>query len=256
MNSLTLTKTQSHHNHHNTTRATREHIPLRTVCLHKHITYIALYQRTGTPTVTEQQILNILQGNVLTQATRSEPDTVTMPRMMEHPLPLSSGPSRSALQTSTFTRTNVASTPSSIGRVVESIDLVQQLIRTRREERDNHQASLTQQPQPTQPMQVDMEPTQPTQGDPSPRNSPRGSHQTDPGVPVIYDGMDDSCSICQEAFTHGDRVCRLSCRHMFHSACWERAQQTHNTSVPVPTTPLYCPNCRGAGKCDCSVELH
>ena len=96
-------------------------------------------------------------------------------------------------------------------------------------------------------MQVDMEPTQPIQGDPSPRNSPRESHQIDPGVPVIYDGMDESCSICQEAFTHGDRVCRLSCRHMFHSACWERAQRTYNTSVPVPTTPLYCPNCRGAG---------
>merc|ERR1712115_538949 len=59
--------------------------------------------------------------------------------------------------------------------------------------------------------------------------------------------MVDSCSICQEAFTHGDRVCRLSCRHMFHSACWERAQRTHNTTVPVPTTQLYCPNCRGAG---------
>ena len=40
-------------------------------------------------------------------------------------------------------------------------------------------------------------------------------------VLVIYEGMDDTCSICRESFEHGQRVCRHSCRHVFHAACWE-----------------------------------
>ena len=64
-------------------------------------------------------------------------------------------------------------------------------------------------------------------------------------VPVVYEGMDDSCSICVEGFQHGQRVCRLSCRHVFHAECWERAQLATNRQ-PGPAQ-LPCPNCRGAG---------
>ena len=63
-------------------------------------------------------------------------------------------------------------------------------------------------------------------------------------VPVIYEGMDDSCSICQHAFEHGQRVCRLSCRHMFHAECWGAAQGVAARDARVHTR---CPNCRGAG---------
>ena len=63
-------------------------------------------------------------------------------------------------------------------------------------------------------------------------------------VPVIYEGNDTTCSICSDEFEHGDRVCRLSCRHVFHTQCWERAQNHNNSSTP--TGPLTCPNCRGA----------
>ena len=43
----------------------------------------------------------------------------------------------------------------------------------------------------------------------------------DDPIPLIYDGEEASCSICTEAFRHGERVCRLRCRHMFHTQCWD-----------------------------------
>ena len=65
-------------------------------------------------------------------------------------------------------------------------------------------------------------------------------------VPVIYEGSGTACSICSDEFVQGDRVCRLSCRHVFHTQCWERAQRHNNTPSSTPTGPLTCPNCRGA----------
>ena len=65
--------------------------------------------------------------------------------------------------------------------------------------------------------------------------------------------MDDACSICQRSFEHGQRVCRLSCRHVFHADCWE-SQQRHDiteansgSSRYGPRQQFECPNCRGAG---------
>ena len=63
-------------------------------------------------------------------------------------------------------------------------------------------------------------------------------------MPVVYEGMDEACSICQHAFAHGDRVCRLSCRHMFHANCWGAAMG----SAALDNQPrASCPNCRGSG---------
>ena len=43
---------------------------------------------------------------------------------------------------------------------------------------------------------------------------------------------------------HGERVCRLECRHVFHAACWGDAMAAG--SRPVPGLPhTQCPNCRG-----------
>ena len=67
----------------------------------------------------------------------------------------------------------------------------------------------------------------------------------DAGPPVIYEGLDETCSICQERFQHDQRVCRLSCRHVFHTQCWERAQSSYIINERSPR--LNCPNCRGAG---------
>ena len=60
-------------------------------------------------------------------------------------------------------------------------------------------------------------------------------------TPVIYDGDGRECSICTLRFEAGERVARLTCRHMFHSGCWERYQ------ISTANRGLVCPNCRGAG---------
>ena len=48
----------------------------------------------------------------------------------------------------------------------------------------------------------------------------------------------EQCTICHEPFAGDDHVCRLSCRHMFHTRCWDNMTQYANVS---------CPNCRGPG---------
>ena len=79
----------------------------------------------------------------------------------------------------------------------------------------------------------------------APNSSPR--RVDTPPAPVLYDGTDESCSICQAEFQHGERVCRLACRHMFHRECWERYMSTPPLDFAEPTTARSCPNCRGAG---------
>ena len=63
-------------------------------------------------------------------------------------------------------------------------------------------------------------------------------------VPAIYEGNDTSCSICAEEFRDGDRVCRLACRHVFHTECWEKKILVDiNARGIAPSHD--CPNCRG-----------
>ena len=63
-------------------------------------------------------------------------------------------------------------------------------------------------------------------------------------VPIFYDGMDEVCSICTEPFLHEDRVCRLTCRHIFHTRCWDNYMRN---LAAGNTQYVACPNCRGAG---------
>ncbi len=60
----------------------------------------------------------------------------------------------------------------------------------------------------------------------------------------MFDGRDDTCSICAEAFDHGESVCRLVCRHIFHASCWDNYLTATNS---LSGTRADCPNCRGAG---------
>ena len=53
-------------------------------------------------------------------------------------------------------------------------------------------------------------------------DEPMGQAEQHIPVPVIFEGNDTVCSICSDEFVHDDRVCRLSCRHVFHTQCWER----------------------------------
>ncbi len=67
---------------------------------------------------------------------------------------------------------------------------------------------------------------------------------------MFYDEA-GQCSICRENFEDGERVCRLRCRHMFHSACWEQVMSfagTPNEAAGGNTRFRDdCPNCRGQG---------
>ena len=65
--------------------------------------------------------------------------------------------------------------------------------------------------------------------------------QTEDVTPVYYEGEDEECTICQDPFQHGQRVCRVNCRHVFHSACWEAYLGTMSDDW------YGCPNCRSAG---------
>merc|ERR1712020_610928 len=64
-------------------------------------------------------------------------------------------------------------------------------------------------------------------------------------VPVVFEGAETQCTICTEMFAHGDRVLRLSGRHMFHTHCWNNYWV--NLQRQGARGTLNCPNCRGAG---------
>ncbi len=84
---------------------------------------------------------------------------------------------------------------------------------------------------------------------PAPAAMPTSDVREDP-PPVFYDEA-GQCSICHEDFADGESVCRLRCRHMFHSACWEpvmRIAGTPNTAAGGHSRFRDdCPNCRGPG---------
>ena len=67
---------------------------------------------------------------------------------------------------------------------------------------------------------------------------------------MFYDEA-GQCSICHDDFEDGERVCRLRCRHMFHSACWERVMSLAGTPNEAAGGDTRfrddCPNCRGQG---------
>ncbi len=67
-----------------------------------------------------------------------------------------------------------------------------------------------------------------------------GSGTPQEEVPIIYDGAETTCSFCRQDFLHGERVCRITCRHMCHSECWSNYMEQGSGHRE-------CPNCRGAG---------
>ena len=65
-------------------------------------------------------------------------------------------------------------------------------------------------------------------------------------VPVIFDGGNRICTICQEELEDGERVARLRCRRIFQSECWMSAMVNHGAPLESDDDPD-CPNCRGQG---------
>ena len=64
-------------------------------------------------------------------------------------------------------------------------------------------------------------------------------HQGASTPPVVYEGDDSECSICQVAFAERDKVVRLTCRHVFHQECFDEYISRTDTAPS-------CPNCRGS----------
>ena len=69
--------------------------------------------------------------------------------------------------------------------------------------------------------------------DPTPAQS-EAARAEGAGV-TIWDGNEYTCSICLDDMIDHDRVCRLACRHVFHTSCWEGM---------AGSAADCCPNCR------------
>ena len=199
------------------------------------------HNRTGPPNISETQILRILQGQSLTQPTRTSnfEDRVSRTQMMRHGLPLSTAASLSASSVASTFREAPPPAPSTLARVVEAIGVMN----LNRQQRHSHHRSGEQHSEAggrtadsllaaaaAQPVPVDIE------------------QELTTIVPIIYEGDDNQCTICQQDYCHGERVCRLGCRHVFHSACWERFQRVRGQPIDEENLQqMSCPNCRGAG---------
>lgn len=60
-----------------------------------------------------------------------------------------------------------------------------------------------------------------------------------------YDGLDEECPICQSKFERGGAVCRLTCRHLYHTFCHrEHCRTTRQTRQGAQAT---CPCGHGGG---------
>ena len=194
------------------------------------------YQREGGPNISDHQLMQILQGTEMARSLRPAREREPLvPGLLRHNFPLSMAPSRSAVVTTEMSRQSAETAVTPMTRIIEAIGLSTQIRLTRREERQQRTGQAERQPTPdSMPGLVE---SNDTTREASPEPVP---------VPKIFEGLDEACSICVETFRHGERVCRLSCRHMFHAGCWESALRYTGASGITPRR-LNCPNCRGAG---------
>ena len=230
---------------------------------------VTLQRRTNGPGLTDDQLLQILHGQALTETVRIQRDTNRPPRtsarFLMHTLPISSAPSNSVQAVHHMTLPPVQGPPP-MNRILQSVSLVAAFRAGRREREGDRLATAPEVPAGSQRAESAASARSPSpRGNTSARSpSPFGGQtvesapellsvpssssedaRSQPPAPVIYEGTDDHCSICTDTFSHGERVCRLSCRHMFHAACWDHFLE--NARRTTDRFSLSCPNCRGAG---------
>ena len=82
------------------------------------------------------------------------------------------------------------------------------------------------------------------------------SKPPEPPTAPVWDGDVRTCSICRQDFVERmspepEKVCRLSCRHMFHLDCWQQLtiKASVQPSIPQQDGIPECPNCLGRGDC-------
>jgi hypothetical protein len=95
---------------------------------------VPLWQRTGAPQVTEQQVMNVFQSQQLTSSTRTQVTSLFTPHLSRHYLPISSAPSVSARPAVRVSMETQPVGTTSLDRVREASRMVSQVRQTRREE--------------------------------------------------------------------------------------------------------------------------
>ena len=220
---------------------------------------VPLERREGLPNITENQIANVLASQQLTNPSRTREANTFRPHLIRHQLPISTAFSRSAAGTNSVvldTGAHPTETGSvSFNNVQQAVTLATQLRSARHNNTSQAQAASSSTASDAAMPEASPAPASPLIGStigggtpppelvasdpPTPSEAPQGMP-----VPIIWEGLDDACSICTHNFTHGERVCRLSCRHMFHSTCWNDMFDHANSRRQAS---ICCPNCRGAG---------
>ena len=205
--------------------------------------------RRSEPLVNDVELKNILMSQNLTAGLREPPaKALTPPAMLHHQMPLNSTFVQGAKPTPHGRSMRKAPPP----LAKQSLDQLQQAIRMttalRQQSRSQHHQQDTT-PQVSSPsfMQPHETPVSgsPVLSDAADSSAPVQEPTPQPApapepVPTYYDGAENVCSICSEDFRHGERVCRLRCRHMFHCQCWDLLQTTRRRPEEY-----CCPNCRG-----------
>ena len=132
--------------------------------------------------------------------------SVFRPQYMRNLLPVSSLGAQGATP-SAHSLPNTAPFPvDPVQRVAEAIRLRATAVASLREHDALARARRQQlQAPPPQEMQIST-PSPPRTGETA------TSSQSYEVVPHLFEGNDSACSLCQEEFEHGQRVCRLTCR--------------------------------------------
>ena len=203
-------------------------------------------RRQGGPLLSESLLHSLLASCTLSNSVRPADPNIFRPQYMRTLLPVSSlgaygaTPSEHTLPATAF----MPSDP--MERVAESIRLITE---SRMQSRGYHQSqppglqppegaasttwATSTTPAPTTPAPTSRR-AEGASADPTPMES--GGSPQEEVVPHFYDGDERVCSLCLEEFVPEQRVCRLSCRHMYHAGCWEdlstnRARQGHLLSL-------------------------
>ena len=209
-----------------------------------------LQHREGGTPIRDAEVLRILHSQQVTQSTRPEAHSYPSSAMVGHTLPISSGASASARQNPQVTLpVSSSSGATSFDRFRASVDLMTTYRESRRQQREQGQDTTADfgqtgdnMEQGGSPATAPAAPETSAQPAASPFNVAAPVFVPPTPTIAIYEGLDEDCTICACPFQHGERVCRLACRHMFHTGCWERYMTAASTRDEYA---FCCPNCRG-----------
>jgi len=196
---------------------------------------VPLERRSNGPSIQESQIMALLQSQNLTASTRAVPKALMRPYLLRHSLPLSSAASRSAYRPATSTGASSSSnTGSSMDRISQAVRMRTTLFNLGTAGESNAGAATVRenrapeaQPQTAEPYYYEAVEDEPTL---------QAQEEEEP-IPHYYEGTDTDCSICRCQLGHGERVCRLGCRHVFPHSMLEQP--------PRASEGRTCPNRQG-----------